>query len=144
MLEDVVQIRQKILAPSHPRRLASEVLLARAYIENKQPEKGIEMLKGVMEALRGILAPTHQTRVWAEKKLARAHASLKQSEKATEILEAQGIQKGGRINVTAHPKRVVAENEFPGAYSSIERPGRERASKRRKMGRAERRHDEDA
>jgi tetratricopeptide (TPR) repeat protein len=52
ILEDVVEIRQRILAPSHPQRLASEEWLAMAYVDNKQPEKAIEILESIVQRRR--------------------------------------------------------------------------------------------
>jgi hypothetical protein len=56
VLEHVVQIREGTLAESHPDRLASEFVLARAYVSDGQIKQAVEMLEYVVRIKTRILA----------------------------------------------------------------------------------------
>ncbi|RKK80963.1 hypothetical protein BFJ68_g16127 [Fusarium oxysporum] len=61
-LEHVVKTRKRILAEDRPRRLASEHMLARAYLADDQTRKAVKMLEHVVAVEAGILAEDDPSR----------------------------------------------------------------------------------
>ncbi|KAL9109383.1 MAG: hypothetical protein Q9187_008171 [Circinaria calcarea] len=70
LLEHVVKIRETTLAETHPDRLASQQVLARAYNANGQIEQAVELLKHVVKIKETTLAETHPDRLISEDALA--------------------------------------------------------------------------
>jgi tetratricopeptide (TPR) repeat protein len=68
LLEHVVAVQQ-VLAEDHPRRLASQHVLARAYQANGQVKEAVELLDHVVAIKRTVFSETHPSRVVSEKAL---------------------------------------------------------------------------
>ncbi|KAI0446399.1 acyl transferase/acyl hydrolase/lysophospholipase [Xylaria telfairii] len=91
VLQGVVSVQEKTLAENHPNRLASEHLLASAYItqDGEQLPKAIKILQGVVSVLEKTLAENHPNRLASEHMLASAYITQdgEQLPKAIELLE---------------------------------------------------------
>jgi hypothetical protein len=80
ILEEVVATRETTLAETHPSRLASQQVLAGAYITAGQAQKAVEILEGVVPLYQSTHSENHYNRLTAEKTLEMAYEALRASE----------------------------------------------------------------
>jgi len=73
LLEQVVAIRERVLAEDHPSRLASQHNLASAYQANGQVKDAVRLLKHVVAIQERVLAEDHPDRLTSQHNLARAY-----------------------------------------------------------------------
>lgn len=70
LLEQIVMIKEAILAENHPDRLASQHELARAYKANGQVKQAVELLEQVVKIQETTLAEDHPDRLASQQALA--------------------------------------------------------------------------
>jgi tetratricopeptide (TPR) repeat protein len=116
-LEQVVKIREQILAEDHPSRLASQHELARAYQANGQVKDAVQLLKYVVKIQEQILAEDHPNRLASQHELARAYQANGQVKDAVQLLKyVVKIQE--QILAEDHPSRLASQHELARAYQA--------------------------
>ncbi|KFZ01814.1 hypothetical protein V500_00606 [Pseudogymnoascus sp. VKM F-4518 (FW-2643)] len=115
LLEEVVKIREAILAEDHPDRLASQHALAGAYQANGQVKDAVELLKQVVKIKEAILAKDHPNRLASQHALAGAYQANGQVKDAVELLE-QVVKIKEAILAKDHPSRLASQHALAGAY----------------------------
>jgi tetratricopeptide (TPR) repeat protein len=100
LLQHVVAIRERVLAEDHPDRLASQGVLASAYLANEQIEKAVRLREYVTRIREQELAEDHPDRLHSQHELARAYQANGQVKDAVRLLE----------HVVAIRERVLAED----------------------------------
>ncbi|CAN9403179.1 unnamed protein product [Alternaria alternata] len=90
LLEHVVEVEEKTLAPEHPDRLASQHVLAMAYQADGQVHKAVALLEHVVEVEEKTLAPEHPDRLASQHVLAMAYQADGQVHKAVGTAGARG------------------------------------------------------
>ena len=66
LLEEVMQIKERILAPTHPERLTSQYELARAYYRSGQYQQALPIIWEVVQIQRETLRPDYPDQVLSE------------------------------------------------------------------------------
>ncbi|KKF92393.1 Nephrocystin-3 [Ceratocystis platani] len=115
MLEHVVMKEEKALAADHPSRLASQQVLATAYLDDGQTKKAVSMLEHVVETKEKALAADHPSRLTSQQELARAYLDDGQTEKAVSILE-HVVETKVKALAADHPSRLTSQQELARAY----------------------------
>ena len=105
LLEDVQQMYQKLLPPTHPSRLASQHELARAYLNSNQVDKAIEIFEEVVQIQEKTLPSTHPDRLLSQQELARAYYEGGEYQKALPIIQ--------------EVVRIRSEQEEPGSLYRV-------------------------
>ncbi|EME39013.1 hypothetical protein DOTSEDRAFT_139523, partial [Dothistroma septosporum NZE10] len=123
LLEQVVAIRDRVLAEDHPDRLASQHELCRAYKANGQVKKAVQILEQVVAIRSRVLAEDHPDWLASQHELAGTYLSIEpvehwQVEKAVRLLE-QVVAIRNRVLAEDHPYRLGSQYELAKAYLSI-------------------------
>ncbi|KAG7402462.1 Nephrocystin-3 [Fusarium oxysporum f. sp. rapae] len=129
MLEHVVEIRERILAEDHPSRLASEGVLARAYLDDGQTKKAVEMLEHVVEIQERISAEDHRSRLTSE----HAYLADGQTKKAVEMLE-HVVAVEAEILAEDDPSRHLSQDLLQYCYERLKGAGAVMESKASVLG----------
>ncbi|KAL9098636.1 MAG: hypothetical protein Q9163_005743 [Psora crenata] len=90
LLEQVVTIRENILAEDHPDRLASQYALAVAYQANGQVTKAVELVEQVIAMMENKLGKDHADRLFTPPPLAGAYQTNEQVKTAVGRFETGG------------------------------------------------------
>jgi tetratricopeptide (TPR) repeat protein len=117
LLEHVVEVREKTLAPEHPYRLASQHALAGAYQADGQVHKAIGLLEHVVEVHGKTLAPEHPDRLASQHVLAMAYEADGQVHKAVALLE-HVVEVEEKTLAPEHPQRLASQHALAGAYQA--------------------------
>ncbi|KAG4440379.1 hypothetical protein IFR05_004119 [Cadophora sp. M221] len=117
LLEQVVRIRETMLAETHPDRLASQHELARAYQANGQVGEAVALLEQVVRIRETTLAETHPARLASQHELARAYQANGQVVEAVALLE-QVVRIEETTLAETHPDRLASQHELAGAYQA--------------------------
>ncbi len=110
---EVHESRAQRLAEDHPDRLASQHELARAYLENGQIKKAIDLLEHVVD-VKEKLAKDHPDRLASQHELASAYLADGQIKKAVDLLEHVVDVKEKLAK--DHPDRLHSQHELARAY----------------------------
>jgi Flp pilus assembly protein TadD len=102
-----VKVRQK-LAEDHPDRLASQHVLAGAYLANGQISEAVATI-GHVAKMRQKLAEDHPDRLSSQHELARAYQADGQITKAVKMLNLVVTVKRRKFR-NGHPSRTVSED----------------------------------
>ncbi|PVH68023.1 TPR-like protein [Cadophora sp. DSE1049] len=117
LLEQVVQIRETTLPETHPDRLASQHVLARAYQANGQVVEAVALLEQVVKIRETTLAETHPDRLESQHELATAYQANGQVVQAVALLE-QVVQIEETTLAETHPDRLASQHELARAYQA--------------------------
>jgi tetratricopeptide (TPR) repeat protein len=115
LLEQIVEIKGRILAETHPDRLSSQHSLAIAYKANGQVKEARALLEQVVEIKGRILVETHPHRLASQHALASAYEANGQVKEAIALLEYV-MEIRGRILAETHPDRLASQHELARAY----------------------------
>ena len=99
------------------KRLASQHALARAYEENGQVRKAVELLEHVVTVQEKLLAEDHPSRLASQHALAGAYEENGQVRKAVELLE-HVVTVQEKLLAEDHPSRLASQHELAGAYQA--------------------------
>jgi tetratricopeptide (TPR) repeat protein len=117
LLEQVVKIREQILAEDHPNRLTSQHELARAYLANGQVKEAVQLLEYVIKIREQIQAEDHPDRLASQHELAGAYLANGQVKEAVQLLEYV-IKIREHILAEDHPHRLDSQHELARAYQA--------------------------
>ncbi|KAI4940761.1 hypothetical protein J4E91_011248, partial [Alternaria rosae] len=117
LLEHVVEVQEKTLAPEHPQRLASQHVLAGAYEADGQVHKAVALLEHVVEVKEKTLAVEHPHRLASQHELARAYQADGQVHKAVALLE-HVVEVQEKTLAPEHPSRLASQHVLAGAYEA--------------------------
>ncbi|KAK8905606.1 hypothetical protein QC760_005530 [Botrytis cinerea] len=117
LLEQVVRIRETILAKDHPDRLASQQVLAIAYEANGQIKEAIALLEQVIKIDETTLAEDHPDRLASQHALAIAYRANGQIKEAVALLE-QVVKIEETTLTEDHPSRLASQHELARAYEA--------------------------
>jgi tetratricopeptide (TPR) repeat protein len=117
LLEQVVAVREKVLAEDHPNRLASQHELAGAYEADGQVKKAVELLEQVVAVQEKVLAEDHPDRLASQHALAIAYQADGQVKKAVELLE-QVVAVREKVLAEDHPSRLASQHALAMAYEA--------------------------
>jgi tetratricopeptide (TPR) repeat protein len=115
--EESFRWRKDNLAEEHPRRLASQHELARAYQADGQIKKAVELLEHVVAVGTRILTEEHSDLLTSQHVLARVYQADGQIKKAVELLE-HVVAVRIRILAEEHPNRLVSQHTLARAYQA--------------------------
>jgi tetratricopeptide (TPR) repeat protein len=107
LLEHVVEVKEKTLAPEHPDRLASQHELAGAYNADGRVHKAVALLEHVVEVQEKTLAPERPDRLGSQHALAMAYDADGQVHKAVALLEHVVAVEAYTLRDN-HPSRLVS------------------------------------
>jgi hypothetical protein len=102
-----VAIRERVLAEDHPDRLASQHVLARAYLADGQVKKAVPQLEHVVAIQERVLAEDHPDRLASQYVLASAHQADRQLEQSGSYTPSQADEHG------AGPSRPSSSTSKP-------------------------------
>jgi tetratricopeptide (TPR) repeat protein len=115
LLEQVVAIRERVLAEDHPNRLASQHELASAYRANGQVKDAVRLLEQVVAIRERVLAEDHPDRLASQHTLASAYRANGQVKDAVRLLEhVVAIHK--RVLAEDHPDRLASQHNLARVY----------------------------
>jgi tetratricopeptide (TPR) repeat protein len=117
LLEQVVAVREKVLAENHPDQLASQHALAMAYEADGQVKKAVELLEQVVAVKEKVLAENHPNRLASQHELAGAYRADGQVKKAVELLE-QVVAVREKVLAESHPDRLASQHALAMAYEA--------------------------
>ncbi|KAF5613399.1 ankyrin protein, partial [Fusarium sp. NRRL 25303] len=117
ILGNVVSIRETTLAESHPDRLASQHVLARAYQANGQVVEAVKLLKHVVEVHKTTLAESHPDRLTSQHELAGAYQANGQVAEAVKLLK-HVVEVHKTTLAENHPSRLASQHALAGAYQA--------------------------
>jgi tetratricopeptide (TPR) repeat protein len=103
-----------VLGEDNPDRLTSQHELARAYHEDGQVQKAVELLEPVVKVRDLVLAEGHHNRLASQHELAGAYLQDGQVQKAVELLEH--VVRVREALAEGHPDRLVSQHELARAY----------------------------
>ena len=96
IFEEVVQIREKALPPTHPNRLGSQQELARAYYERGEYQKALPIIQEVVRIRSEQDEPGYLPRVYSEQVLSRCRSVIEREVSRSGIIpdasEAAAVQ----------------------------------------------------
>jgi tetratricopeptide (TPR) repeat protein len=115
LLEQVVEVREKTLAPEHPDRLASQHALAMAYEADGQVHKAVTLLEHIVRVEEKTLAAEHPDRLASQHALVGAYEADGQVHKAVALLE-QVVEVREKTLAAEHPDRLASQHELARAY----------------------------
>ena len=115
LLENVVDVRIKILNSKDSSRLASQHELARVYLALEEMEKAKNLLKQVVEIQAETLRPEHPDSLASQHELARVYHALKENNKAKDLLE-QVVKIREKTLSPEHPSRLRSKHLLTQAY----------------------------
>ncbi|SLM40558.1 Tetratricopeptide-like helical domain [Lasallia pustulata] len=117
LLKQVVEIRESMLAESHPDRLASQHALAGAYEANGQVKEAVKLLEQVVKIEESTLAESHPDRLASQHALAGAYEANGQVKEAVKLLE-QVVKIEESTLAESHPSRLASQHALAGAYEA--------------------------
>ncbi|KAM3067116.1 hypothetical protein ACMFMG_011672 [Clarireedia jacksonii] len=117
LLEQVVKIKEAMLAEDHPSRLASQHALAIAYEANGQVKEAVALLKQVVEIKETTLAEDHPDRLASQHELAIAYEANGQVKEAVALLK-QVVEIQETTLAEDHPDRLASQHELAIAYKA--------------------------
>jgi tetratricopeptide (TPR) repeat protein len=116
LLEQVVAIREQVLAEDHLDRLASQAVLARAYQANGQVRDAIRLSEQVVAISERVLAEDHPDRLALQAVLAIAYLDdHRQVEEAVRLLE-RVVAISKRVLAEDHPDQLAWQHSLAMAY----------------------------
>jgi tetratricopeptide (TPR) repeat protein len=104
-----------VLGEDDPGRLTSQHELARAYYEDGQVQKAVELLEHVVKVRDLALAEGHHDRLASQHELARAYHEDGQVQKTVELLE-HVVKVRDLALAEGHPSRLASQHELARAY----------------------------
>jgi tetratricopeptide (TPR) repeat protein len=117
LLEQVVAIRERVLAEDHPDRLASQGALASAYQASGQVKEALQLREYVTKIRERVLAEDHPERLASQGNLASAYQANGQVKDAVQLLEhVVAIHK--RVLAEDHPDRLASQHSLAIAYQA--------------------------
>ena len=117
LLEHVVEVREKTLAPEHPDRLASQHALAGAYQADGQVRKAVVLLEHVVKVQEKTLAAEHPSRLASQHALAMAYRADGQVHKAVALLE-HVVEVREKTQAAEHPDQLASQHALAIAYEA--------------------------
>ena len=117
LLEQVVAIKERVMAEDHPSRLASQAVLASAYQANGQVKDAVRLLEQVVAIEGRVLAEDHLERLASQHNLARAYQANGQVKDAVRLLE-QVVAIHKRVLAEDHPDRLTSQRSLARAYEA--------------------------
>ncbi len=118
ILEDVVNIRQRILASNDWDLLNTQHELARTNMDIGQSGKAIGLFQEVIRVRQEILPPTNPDLLSTQHELARANLNIGLSEKAIELFQ-EVIRIEQETLAPIHPNLLISQHELARAYMDI-------------------------
>ena len=112
LLEQVVAIRERVLAEDHPHRLASQHNLAKAYQTNGQVKDAVRLLEHVVAIHKRVLAEDHPDRLASQHNLASAYEADKQPDRLESQLSSETDVHGVASSSVMRPT-VEADGAMP-------------------------------
>jgi tetratricopeptide (TPR) repeat protein len=117
LLEQVVAVKEHVLAEDHPSRLASQHALGIAYQADGQVKKAVKLLEQVVAVREKVLAEDHPDRLASQHALAGAYQADGQVMKAVELLE-QVVAVHEKVQAEDYPDRLASQHALAGAYQA--------------------------
>ena len=117
LLQQVVKIRQIILAADHLSRLDSQHELAVAYEANGQVKEAVVLLEQVVKIKQTILSVDDPSQLASQHALAGAYQANGQVKEAVALLE-QVVKIRQTILATDHPNQLASQHALAGAYQA--------------------------
>ncbi|KFY88696.1 hypothetical protein V500_06177 [Pseudogymnoascus sp. VKM F-4518 (FW-2643)] len=115
LLEQIVEIREAILAEDHPDYLLSQHALSCAYLANGQVKEAIKMLEQVVKIQGATLAKDHLDQLASQHVLSSAYMANRQVKEAIKMLE-QVVKTQGATLMEDHPDHLRSQHALSCAY----------------------------